>query len=242
MRRDRLTFAMIVGIPIVQVLLFGFVINTDPKALPTAIVDYDRSDFSRSISASLVNTRYFAIVPSPPSMEVADAMLARGDIQFAVVFPAGFSRQLMRGDRPSVLVAADATDPSATGNAIAALTRLETTALMHDLHGSLAAHVADQAGTAPRSVSFAPDVAAALSDAAMEAVKDTYGLIIDLRDASGGNISCIRLASYFSQGPEMAVTLASRAFLEKVGSAPDQLDLKKVPSAFLQTRRHLAWR
>jgi len=138
MRRDRLTFAMIVGIPIVQVLLFGFVINTDPKALPTAIVDYDRSDFSRSISASLVNTRYFAVVPSPPSMEVADAMLARGDIQFAVVFPAGFSRQLMRGDRPSVLVAADATDPSATGNAIAALTRLETTALMHDLHGSLA--------------------------------------------------------------------------------------------------------
>jgi ABC-2 type transport system permease protein len=138
MRRDRLTFAMIVGIPIVQVLLFGFVINTDPKALPTAIVDYDRSDFSRSIIASLVNTRYFAIVPSPPGMEAADAMLARGDIQFAVVFPAGFSRQVARGDRPSVLVAADATDPSATGNAIAALLQLETTALVHDLHGSLA--------------------------------------------------------------------------------------------------------
>jgi carboxyl-terminal processing protease len=73
------------------------------------------------------------------------------------------------------------------------------------------------------------DDAAPLIDAAMEAVKDTYGLIIDLRDSSGGNISCIRLGSYFSQGPQMTVTLANRAFLEKVGSAPDQLDLNKVP-------------
>jgi carboxyl-terminal processing protease len=73
------------------------------------------------------------------------------------------------------------------------------------------------------------DDAAPLIDAAMEAVKDTYGLIIDLRDSSGGNISCIRLGSYFSQGSQMAVTLASRSFLEKVGSAPDQLDLNKVP-------------
>jgi len=73
------------------------------------------------------------------------------------------------------------------------------------------------------------DDAAPLIDEAMEAVKDTYGLIIDLRDSSGGNISAIRLGSYFSQGPQMAVTLASRAFLEKIGYAPDQLDLTKVP-------------
>jgi ABC-2 type transport system permease protein len=137
MRRDRLTFGMIVGIPIAQVLLFGFVINTDPKALPTAVVDYDRSDFTRSIVSSLQNTGYFSIVPSQPSAEGADAMLARGEIQFAIVFPAGFSRQLMRGDRPSALVAADATDPSATGNAIAALSQVTTTALAHDLTGAL---------------------------------------------------------------------------------------------------------
>jgi ABC-2 type transport system permease protein len=138
MRRDRLTFAMIVGIPIAQVLLFGFVINTDPKALPTAVVDYDRSEFTRSIVQSLANTGYFDIVPAAPGVRAADEMLARGDIQFAVVFPAGFSRELLRGERPSVMVAADATDPSATGNALAALAQTGTMALTHDLTGSLA--------------------------------------------------------------------------------------------------------
>src|SRR3954470_421449 len=139
MRRDRLTFAMIVGIPIVQVLLFGFVINSDPKSLPTAVVDYDRTEFTRSITATLANSGYFAFVPSPATAADADAMLARGEIQFAVVFPAGFSRQLLRGERPSALVAADATDPAATGNALAALAQASGIALAHDLTGPLAA-------------------------------------------------------------------------------------------------------
>src|SRR6478672_3800547 len=139
MRRDRLTFAMIVGIPIVQVLLFGFVINSDPKSLPTAVVDYDRTEFTRSIAAALANTGYFAFVPSPASAAEVDEMLARGEIQFAIVFPAGFSRELVRGERPSALVAADATDPSATGNALAALSQVSTVALSHDLTGPLSA-------------------------------------------------------------------------------------------------------
>src|SRR6476659_2716722 len=138
MRRDRLTFAMIVGIPIVQVLLFGFVINSDPKSLPTAIVDYDRTEFTRSIAAALANTGYFAFVPSPASVAEVDEMLARGEIQFAIVFPAGFSRQLLRGERPSALVAADATDPAATGNALAALAQASGVALARDLTGPLA--------------------------------------------------------------------------------------------------------
>src|SRR5690349_13911463 len=129
MRRDRLTFGMIVGIPIAQVLLFGFVINTDPKALPTAVVDYDRTDLTRSIVSTLSNTGYFSIVAAPADADAADAMLARGEIQFAVVFPAGFSRSLLRGERPSLLLAADATDPAATGNALAALTQAGTSAL-----------------------------------------------------------------------------------------------------------------
>src|SRR4029079_18701742 len=99
MRRDRLTFAMIVGIPIVQVLLFGFVINSDPKSLPTAVVDYDRTEFTRSIAAALANTGYFAFVPSPASVAEVDEMLARGEIQFAIVFPAGFSREIRRRAR-----------------------------------------------------------------------------------------------------------------------------------------------
>ena len=138
MRRDRLTFGMIVGIPIVQVVLFGFVINTDPKGLPTAVVDYDRSEFTRSIVRALENTGYFAVTRTPGSAEEADDLLARGIVQFAVVVPAGFSRALLRGERPTLLLAADATDPSATGNAIAAVAQAGPAALAHDLTGTLA--------------------------------------------------------------------------------------------------------
>jgi ABC-2 type transport system permease protein len=151
MRRDRLTFAMIVGIPIAQVLLFGFVINSDPKSLPTAVVDYDRTEFTRSIASALANTGYFAFVPATASMAAADEMLARGEIQFAIVFPAGFSRELVRGERPSALVAADATDPSATGNALAALSQVSSVALEHDLTGPLSA-------LAPAPLPFAFDI------------------------------------------------------------------------------------
>ena len=139
MRRDRLTFAMIVGIPILQLVLFGYAINTDPKALPTAVVDHDRSEFSRSLHAAIGNTGYFAVVATPASDEAADRLLARGEIQFAVSIPPDFSRRLVRGERPQLSVAADATDPAATGNALNALNALATSALRHDLTGPLAA-------------------------------------------------------------------------------------------------------
>jgi ABC-2 type transport system permease protein len=138
MRRDRLTFAMILGIPILQVVLFGYVINTDPKSLPTAVVDYDHSVFSRSIVRGLENTGYFAITRTPGSEAEADRLLDRGEVQFALVIPPDFSRRLQRGERPVLLVAADATDPSATSNALAALTQVGTSVLGHDLTGPLA--------------------------------------------------------------------------------------------------------
>src|SRR5207248_5967857 len=112
MRRDRLTFAMIVGIPILQLVLFGYAINSDPKSLPTAVVDYDKSEFSRSIIRGLENTRYFAMTESPVSEPEADRLLSRGDVQFAVIFPSDFSRRLLRGDKPELLIAADATHPA----------------------------------------------------------------------------------------------------------------------------------
>jgi len=138
MRRDRLTFAMIIGIPILQLVLFGYAINSDPKSLPTAVVDYDKSEFSRSIIRGLENTRYFSMTESPMSEPEADRLLSRGDVQFAVIFPSDFSRRLLRGERPELLVAADATDPAATGNALAALSQLGTTVLRYDLVGTLA--------------------------------------------------------------------------------------------------------
>lgn len=137
MRRDRLTFAMMVGIPIIQLVLFGYAINTDPKALPAAVLVADHSVFSRSFLSALENTGYFEIVQRVTSEEKADRLLERGEVQFVISIPHNFSRQLVRGERPEVLVEADATDPAATGNAISALARLSETALLHDLTGSL---------------------------------------------------------------------------------------------------------
>jgi ABC-2 type transport system permease protein len=138
MRRDRLTFGMIVGIPILQLTLFGYAINTDPKALPTVVVAADTGVFTRSFVSGLQNTGYFKVVQQAASEAEADRALARGDAQFAVVIPSDFSRRLERGERPVLLVAADASDPAATGNALAALNQLAQQVLDHDLAGTLA--------------------------------------------------------------------------------------------------------
>jgi ABC-2 type transport system permease protein len=143
MRRDRLTFAMIVGIPILQLVLFGYAINSDPKTLPTAVVDYDKSEFSRSIIRAIENTRYFSVTHTPAGEADADRLLATGDVQFAIVFPPDFSRRLLRGEKPALLVAADATDPAATGNALAAVSQLSVSALRYDLTGTLAERASD---------------------------------------------------------------------------------------------------
>jgi ABC-2 type transport system permease protein len=137
MKRDRLTFAMMVGIPIIQLLLFGYAINSDPKRLPTAVLAYDASDLARSLVAALQNTGYYRVVRIARSREEVDRLLDRGEVLFAVTIPAGFARDLARGDRPQILVEADATDPVAAGNALAALGTLATTALAHDLKGPL---------------------------------------------------------------------------------------------------------
>jgi ABC-2 type transport system permease protein len=138
LKRDRLTFGMIVGIPIIQLVLFGFAINSDPKRLPTMLLDIDRSEFSRSIVSALANSNYFAFIGEASGEDEADRALATGRTQFVVTIPAGFSRALLRGERPEVLVEADATDPTATGNAVAALNQIAQTALARDLTGPLA--------------------------------------------------------------------------------------------------------
>lgn len=145
MRRDRLTFAMIVGIPIMQLVLFGYAINTDPKRLPAAVVAQDASEFTRSFVRALENSGYFEVVATPAGEAEADRLLATGKVQFAIVIAPDFSRKLLRGERPVLLVAADASDPAATGNALAALAQLPATALRHDLKGTAAALAAPSA-------------------------------------------------------------------------------------------------
>lgn len=136
--RDRLTFAMMVGIPLIQLVLFGYAINSDPKSLPTAVIAADNSAFARSIVSAFENSDRYRVVAHPESVAEADRLMARGEVQFIIRFPQGFGRDLVRGERPVLLVEADATDPVATVNAIAALSRLNESALRHDLDGPLA--------------------------------------------------------------------------------------------------------
>jgi ABC-2 type transport system permease protein len=138
MMRDRLTFAMAIGVPILQLVLFGYAINTDPKGLPTVIVSSDTGPLARSLSAALQNTGYFKVVALPASEREGSAWVASGDAQFMVVIPPDFTQSVVRGERPAVLVEVDATDPSASGNAIAALATVASQALAHDLTGPLA--------------------------------------------------------------------------------------------------------
>ncbi len=137
-RRDRLTFGMMVVIPIVQLVLFGFAINGDVRQLPLAVQDADRSTFSRSLVAALETSQYFRVVRQVAGQAEGDALLARGDVQFVLVVPADFSRKLLRGEKPVILLAADATDPAATGNALAAVNAVAARAIGRDLTGPLA--------------------------------------------------------------------------------------------------------
>jgi ABC-2 type transport system permease protein len=138
MRRDRLTFAMMIGVPVMQLVLFGYAINMDPKGLPAAVVTAESSAFSRSLVRALENTGYFKVVATPASVAEAERLVALGDVQFVLSVPEDFSRRLQRGERPVVLVEADATDPAATSNALAALAQVNVGGLDHDLTGPLA--------------------------------------------------------------------------------------------------------
>ncbi len=139
MRRDRLTFAMMIGVPLIQLVLFGFAINSDPKRLPTAVVWAEASAYTRSLAAALQNSQYVEIVATPGSVAEAERMLELGKVQFVLHVPAGFSRALVRGERPVILLEADASDPAATSNALGAIQQLANNALQHDLTGTLAA-------------------------------------------------------------------------------------------------------
>jgi ABC-2 type transport system permease protein len=133
LRRDRVSFGMIIMVPLMQLMLFGYAINTTPRDLPTAVLLQESSDLGRSVLAALKNTRYFKVTHIARSEAEIDHLLASGTVLFAVEIPADFERKVRRGDRPTMLVIADATDPVAAGSALSALSPLMQTALMHDL-------------------------------------------------------------------------------------------------------------
>jgi ABC-2 type transport system permease protein len=137
LKRDRLTFGMIIGIPVLQLVLFGYAINADPKRLPTAVLAADSGPYSRSLLAAMQTSGYFRIDRFVVHESELETLLARGEVQFAVTIPENFGRKLVRGERPALLIEADASDPAATGNAIAALSQISLNALTRDLAGPL---------------------------------------------------------------------------------------------------------
>jgi ABC-2 type transport system permease protein len=138
MRRDRLTFGMMVGIPLIQLILFGYAINSDPKHLPAAVLLADHGPQARTVLHAIQNSAYFDIVRQVQTESEGHDVLSRGEVQFVVNIPVNFTRDLLRGDRPSVLIEADATDPAATSNALGSLRSLLNTGLQNDLKGPLA--------------------------------------------------------------------------------------------------------
>ena len=148
MRRDRMTFALMMGVPVMQLLLFGFAINTDPRHLPTVVHLADNSVYARSIGAALKNSDYFDIVAVARTPQEAERMLDEGEVAFAITVPVNFARDLVRGDSPQLLIQADASDPAASSIALANISQLAQSALKDDLVGPLASRANKPAFTA----------------------------------------------------------------------------------------------
>jgi len=142
LRRDRVSLAMIIMVPLLELLVFGYAINMTPRDLPTALLMQEHSDLTRSIVAALSNTRYFKITRLAHSEAELDHLFASGQVLFAIEIPANFERAVRRGESPSMLVIADATDPVASGSALGALGEIAQTALQHD-------HAVPETGPAP---------------------------------------------------------------------------------------------
>ena len=133
MRRDRLTFGMMLGIPIIQLLLFGFAISTDPKGLPAAVLDLSHDRFSRAVIASFENTDYYRFIHVPTTVAAAERLMSRGDITFLLTIPSDLGRRALRGERPQILVEADASDPAAASGAVGTLGQVASRALQREL-------------------------------------------------------------------------------------------------------------
>jgi ABC-2 type transport system permease protein len=138
MRRDRLTFLMMVSMPLMQLILFGYAINSDPRHLPAGVLLGDHGPQARTLLHAIQNSSYFSFVREVNTEEEGRAAIARGEIQFVLSIPENFTRDLLRGDRPTLLIEADGTDPGAIGNAVGAARLLLNTAMQHDFQGPLA--------------------------------------------------------------------------------------------------------
>jgi ABC-2 type transport system permease protein len=132
MRRDRITFAMMLAVPLLQLLLFGYAINNDPKSLPAALVAVSDDRFTRAMISALQVTGYYRFDHVAASAEEAEQLMAKGEVSFVVTIPSDFARRVERGDRPQLLIEADATDPSVASGAISTLSTVASQALLRE--------------------------------------------------------------------------------------------------------------
>lgn len=137
LKRDRLTFGMVVGIPVIQLMLFGYAINSDPKHMPAAVISADHSEFTRSFISAMEQSDYFRIARDLPDEDAAHSALLRGEVMFVLNIPAGFTRALLRGEKPALLLEADASDPVATGAALGSVEQLARAAASKNVAGAL---------------------------------------------------------------------------------------------------------
>lgn len=137
LKRDMTTLRMVIVIPIMQLLLFGFAINSDPKHLPTAILLRDNGIIVRNILTGLKNSGYFLITQSITSEEKAKTLLQQGIVTFVITIPENFTRDLLRGTRPYLLIEADATDPVAITGALGTINKAIEIVMERDAKGSL---------------------------------------------------------------------------------------------------------
>ncbi|CAM2932309.1 ABC transporter permease [Legionella worsleiensis] len=170
MARDRVTLAMIIGIPLMQLILFGFAINTNPRNLPTAVVNSDNTSFSRRILTGMENSTYFKFINTVSDDKEASWMLKTGKVQFVVSFPPNFTRDVVRGLHPPLLLEADATDPAATGRAVSVFNELASLSLNEDLKGPLAS-------LKPKPLPYQPEVHSIYNPLAITAFNIVPGLL-----------------------------------------------------------------
>ena len=130
MRRDRITFAMMLGVPLMQLVLFGYAINNDPKSLPAALLATSNDQYTRAMVSALENTGYYRFDHVAKTAAEAELLMARGDVAFVVTIPADFARRVERGDQPQILIEADATDPAVASGAVSTLGTVAGQALL----------------------------------------------------------------------------------------------------------------
>lgn len=192
-RRDRVVFLWLLFAPAMQILLFGFIINTDPKNLPTTIISSEDTPFTRSLLEGLKNTHYFSIDTAAKDEKTAERLLLSGKSLFVINIPPNFSRNLIREKYPHVLIEADASDPLTVANAFRAASELPTRVFEHDLQGALEY-------LAPKDMPFDFEIHAKFNPENIPQYNTIPGLIAYLIFATFTVLTAVSINSEFERG------------------------------------------